>query len=177
MKGVAERLRFSISMTCNNATSCQTSRIIDINLDMASISHNSTQVEHERRVAIFDLLENNSFALESGPSGPYCLRLGIAEKRLVFDVSDENHTPLTAVALSLTPFSKLIKDYFLICESYFEAIKTAPPARIEAIDMGRRSLHDEGSILLVERLKGKIATDLPTARRLFTLICALHWKG
>lgn len=164
-------------MTGDNTISEAANRIIDITLDTATISSNSTEVDHERRVAILDLLENNSFALENGPSGPYCLRLGIAEKRLVFDVSDENHKPLTAVALSLTPFTKLIKDYFFICESYFEAIKTAPPARIEAIDMGRRSLHDEGSVLLVERLKGKIATDLPTARRLFTLICALHWKG
>lgn len=164
-------------MTSDSNTSDPANRIIDITLDKATISSNSTEVDHERRVASLDLLENNSFALEGGPSGPYCLRLGIAEKRLIFDVSDENHTPLAAVALSLAPFTKLIKDYFLVCESYFEAIKTAPPARIEAIDMGRRSLHNEGSVLLVERLKGKIATDLPTARRLFTLICALHWKG
>jgi uncharacterized protein (UPF0262 family) len=164
-------------MTCSNATSESANRIIDIILDKATIAHNSTQVERERSIAILDLLENNCFSLEDGPSGPYCLRLGIAEKRLVFDVSDENHMPISAVALSLTPFSKLIKDYFLVCESYFEAIKTAPPARIEAIDMGRRSLHDEGSVLLMERLKGKITTDFPTARRLFTLICALHWKG
>ena len=154
-----------------------TARIIDIILDEKSIGRNTPEVEHERKIAIFDLLESNVFALESGAPGPYRVRLAIAEKRLVFEVADESHEPLTAVALSLTPFSKLIKDYFLLCGSYYEAIKTAPPARIEAVDMGRRGLHDEGSQLLIERLKGKITTDFTTARRLFTLICALHWKG
>jgi len=153
------------------------SRIIDVILDERSIGRTTPEVEHERKVEIFDLLERNVFALENGTPGPYCVRLAIAEKRLVFEVMDESRTPLTAVALSLTPFSKLIKDYFLVCESYYEAIKTAPPSRIEAVDMGRRGLHDEGSQLLIERLKGKITTDFPTARRLFTLICALHWKG
>ena len=152
-------------------------RIIGVVLDEASIGRTTPEGEHERKIAIFDLLEHNVFALENGVSGPYRLRLAIAEKRLVFEVADENHARLTAIALSLTPFSKLIKDYFLVCESYYEAIKTAPPARIEAVDMGRRGLHDEGSQLLVERLKGKITTDFATARRLFTLICALHWKG
>ncbi len=151
--------------------------IIDIVLDERSIGRTTPEVEHEREIAVFDLLEGNVFALENGAPGPYRLRLGIAEKRLVFEVSDEKHRPLSAVALSLTPFSKLIKDYFLVCESYYAAIKTAPPARIEAVDMGRRGLHDEGSTLLLERLKGKIVTDFATARRLFTLICALHWKG
>jgi uncharacterized protein (UPF0262 family) len=105
------------------------------------------------------------------------LRLSIAEKRLVFEVMDENENLLSAIMLSLTPFRKLIKDYFLVCENYYEAIKTASPSRIEAIDMGRRGLHDEGSRLLMERLKGKVVTDFSTARRLFTLISALHWKG
>lgn len=164
-------------MHSENGTENSTSRIIDIVLDEQSIGRNTPEVDHERQVAIFDLLEGNTFELENGPDGPYCLRLAIAEKRLVFEVADEQHTPITAHMLSLTPFSKIIKDYFLICESYYEAIKTAPPSRIEAVDMGRRGLHDEGSRLLMERLKGKIATDFTTARRLFTLICALHWKG
>jgi uncharacterized protein (UPF0262 family) len=105
------------------------------------------------------------------------LHLSLADNRLVFAVGDEARNPITQLMLSLSPFRRLVKDYFLLCESYLEAIKTAPPSRIEAIDVGRRGLHDEGSQLLVERLKGKIAIDLPTARRLFTLLCALHWKG
>jgi uncharacterized protein (UPF0262 family) len=154
-----------------------TSRIIDIILDEQSIGNTTPEVEHERQVAIFDLLENNLFALENGRPGPYRLRLSIAEKRLIFDVSNEKNIPLAVIMLSLTPFSKLIKDYFLVCGSYYEAIRTATPSRIEAVDMGRRGLHDEGSHLLMERLKGKIITDFTTARRLFTLITALHWKG
>lgn len=152
-------------------------RLIEVVLDEASIGRNTPEVEHERKIAIFDLLEHNVFALVNGAPGPYRLRLAIAEKRLVLEVASENRAALLTLALSLTPFTKLIKDYFLVCESYYEAIKTAPPSRIEAVDMGRRGLHDEGSQLLMERLKGKIATDFPTARRLFTLICALHWKG
>lgn len=152
-------------------------RIVDVVIDDETIGSASTQVDHERRVAVFDLLEQNSFALDGGEPGPYRLRLAIAEKRLILDVMDEHHNGLATFGLSMTPFSKLIKDYFLVCESYFEAIKTSAPARIEAIDMGRRGLHDEGSTLLMERLKGKITTDFLTARRLFTLICALHWKG
>jgi uncharacterized protein (UPF0262 family) len=164
-------------MQSDNSTDTPNSRIIDLVLDENSIGRNTQEVQHERQVAIFDLLEGNVFELENGPPGPYRLRLSIAEKRLIFEISDENSTVLAAHMLSLTPFGKIIKDYFLICESYYEAIKTAPPSRIEAVDMGRRGLHDEGSRLLIERLKGKIVTDFTTARRLFTLICALHWKG
>ncbi|MGZ5849609.1 MAG: UPF0262 family protein [Methyloceanibacter sp.] len=152
-------------------------RLIGVTLDQASLGRNNADVEHEREVAIFDLLENNSFALEGHASGPYTLHLSLAENRLVFAVADPDGAPLTHVMLSLSPFRRLVKDYFLMCESYYQAIKTAPPSRIEAIDMGRRGLHDEGSRLLMERLKGKINTDIATARRLFTLICALHWKG
>ena len=155
----------------------QTSRIIDIILDEQSLGAATPEVEHERKVAIFDLLENNLFTLVNGKSGPYRLRLSIAEKRLVFEVLDEKNSPLAVIMLSLTPFNKLIKDYFLVCGSYYEAIKTASPSRIEAVDMGRRGLHDEGSRLLMDRLEGKITTDFITARRLFTLITALHWKG
>jgi uncharacterized protein (UPF0262 family) len=151
-------------------------RIVDIQLDEHSIARNTPEVEHERKVAIFDLLDNNTFALEGGAPGPYRLRLSITENRLCFQVASES-TDSTTFLLSLSPFNKLIKDYFLVCGSYYEAIKTAPPGRIEALDMGRRGLHDEGSHLLIERLKGKVTTDFETARRLFTLICALHWRG
>jgi uncharacterized protein (UPF0262 family) len=150
--------------------------LIDIQLDENSIARNTPEVDHERKIAIFDLLDHNSFALDGGAQGPYRLRLSIAENRLAFDIACEAGEPVVHL-LSLAPFSKLIKDYFLVCESYYEAIKTAPPSRIEALDMGRRGLHDEGSHLLIERLKGKITTDFETARRLFTLICALHWRG
>lgn len=155
----------------------QTARIVEIKLDEASIGRNTPEIEHERQVAIFDILENNRFALDDGAPGPYRLRLAIVERRLAFEILSEGQPPITTFVLSLTPFSKLIKDYFLVCESYYDAIKTAPPSRIEALDMGRRALHDEGSHILLVRLKGKITTDFETARRLFTLICALHWKG
>lgn len=154
-----------------------TSRLIEITLDDESLGRKSADVEHERKVAIFDLLEDNLFALAEGEEGPYILRLSIAENRLVFAVSDEKQRPITSFMLSLSPFRKLVKDYFLVCETYYEAIKTAPPSRIEALDMGRRGLHNEGSQLLMQRLEGKIETDFDTSRRLFTLICALHWKG
>ena len=166
-----------MNMDAQDSSANSTSRIINVVLDEQSIGNATREVEHERQVAIFDLLETNCFELDNGVPGPYHLRLSIAEQRLIFEIADENQTPVTAIMLSLTPFSKLIKDYFFICESYYEAIKTAPPSRIEAIDMGRRGLHDEGSRLLMERLKGKVTTDFTTARRLFTLICALHWKG
>ncbi|MGC1178336.1 MAG: UPF0262 family protein [Methyloceanibacter sp.] len=152
-------------------------RLVEVTLDSGSIGRNSTDVDHEREVAIFDLLERNSFALEGHEGGPYTLHLSLADNRLVLTVGDANRVPIQHVMLSLSPFRRLVKDYFLMCESYYQAIKTAPPSRIEAIDMGRRGLHDEGSRLLMERLKGKVLIDTPTARRLFTLICALHWKG
>ncbi|HZP09637.1 UPF0262 family protein [Methyloceanibacter sp.] len=152
-------------------------RLVEVTLDQASIGRNTAEVEHERDVAIFDLLEKNSFALEGHDGGPYKLHLSLSDNRLVFTVGDTDGAPIQHVMLSLSPFRRLVKDYFLICESYYQAIKTQPTAKIEAIDMGRRGLHDEGSKLLLERLKGKIAIDLPTARRLFTLLCALHWKG
>lgn len=152
-------------------------RLVEVTLDSGSIGRNSSDVDHEREVAIFDLLERNSFALENHDGGPYTLHLSLADNRLVFTIGDENRAPIANVMLSLSPFRRLVKDYFLMCESYYQAIKTAPASRIEAIDMGRRGLHDEGSRLLRERLKGKILIDIATARRLFTLICALHWKG
>jgi uncharacterized protein (UPF0262 family) len=156
------------------------SRLIEIELDDASIGSYTPEVDHERQVAIFDLLEENFFELADGPEGPYKLRLAIAEQRLVIAViaaAAEAQDPCATFLLSLNPFRGVVKDYFLVCENYFEAIKTAPPSRIEALDMGRRALHDEGSKLLLERLDGKVRMDVPTSRRLFTLVCALHWKG
>jgi uncharacterized protein (UPF0262 family) len=135
------------------------------------------EIEQEREIAIYDLLEANHFAPQGSPGGPYNLVLGIEENRLVFDISLENDEAHGRVMLSMTPFRRVIKDYFLICESYFKAIRTAPPSQIQTLDMGRRGLHDEGSVLLVERLKGKIDVDADTARRLFTLICVLHLRG
>ena len=152
-------------------------RIAELTLDEKTVVRRSPDVEHERKVAIFDLLEENSFAPVGSPGGPYHLRLAIEESRLVFDIRLEDEVPHGKIMLSLTPFRKLIKDYFLICESYYDAIKSAAPSQIEAIDMGRRGLHNEGSSLLKERLGGKIDIDFDTARRLFTLICVLHIKG
>jgi uncharacterized protein (UPF0262 family) len=149
-------------------------RIIDIALDEESVARRSPEVEHERAVALFDLIEENDFVLVGGAAGPYRLHIGIFEQRLVFDVRDEGDNKLRDIVLSLTPFRKVVKDYFLICESYYAAIKKLSPSQIEALDMGRRGLHNEGSELLRERLEGKIEIDLDTARRLFTLICALH---
>jgi uncharacterized protein (UPF0262 family) len=152
-------------------------RLCKITLDEGSIGRSSPDIEHERAVAIYDLLDDNSFAPVANESGPYALQLSIQESRLVFDVRREDGTPLTAHLLSLTPFRRIVKDYFLICDSYYKAIRTSTPSQIEAIDMGRRGLHNEGSELLMERLKEKIEIDFDTARRLFTLICVLHWKG
>lgn len=151
-------------------------RIFDIELDETSLAAGSPDAEHERRVAIFDLLEGNSFALE-GAGGPYRLKLAVQEGKLVFDIAAMDGSPLRVLVLSLSPFRRVIKDYFLICDSYYDAIRHAAPAQIEAIDMGRRGLHNEGSVLLAERLKGKVDVDHDTARRLFTLICALHARA
>jgi uncharacterized protein (UPF0262 family) len=152
-------------------------RLVKITFDENSIGRSSQDIEHERAVAIYDLLEDNVFAPVEHDEGPYVLRLGITENRLVFDIRREDDTPLMAHLLSLTPFRRIVKDYFMICDSYYKAIRTATPSQIEAIDMGRRGLHNEGSELLMERLKEKIDVDFDTARRLFTLICVLHWKG
>jgi len=154
-----------------------TQRLVDITLDEKSIVRRNADIEHERKVAIFDLLEDNHFALTDGPEGPYALVLRLEESRLVFDITVQPSGEQITIALSLAPFRRLIKDYFLVCESYFHAIKTASPSQIEAIDMGRRGLHNDGSELLRERLAGKIELDANTARRLFTLICVLHIKG
>jgi uncharacterized protein (UPF0262 family) len=129
---------------------------------------------HERRVAIFDLLEENEFTPEGSECGPYIVTLGLRDGRLVLEISRSNGAPRDEVSFSLTPFRRLIKDYFLICESYHNAIRTAMPAQIEAIDMGRRGLHNEGSRMVTDSLRNKVEVDFQTSRRLFTLICALH---
>jgi len=152
-------------------------RLVAVTLDENSIGRSGPDIEHERAVAIYDLLESNSFAPEGHARGPFKLNLSITGNRLVFDIRGANDTPVMAHLLSLSPLRRIVKDYFMICDSYYEAIRTATPDRIEAIDMGRRALHDEGSQLLMERLKNKVAVDFETARRLFTLICVLHWKG
>lgn len=158
-------------------TTDKTRRIVDVVLDEESVARRAPEVEHERAVALFDLIEENDFHLVGSQPGPYRLRIGIFEQRLVFDVRNETDEKLRDIVLSLTPFRKVVKDYFLICESYYAAIKKLGPSQIEALDMGRRGLHDEGSDLLRERLDGKIEVDHDTARRLFTLICALHIKS
>jgi uncharacterized protein (UPF0262 family) len=152
-------------------------RLIAVTLDEASIGRSNADVEHEREVAIYDLVEENCFAPKGHDCGPYKLSIAIAENRLVFDIRGATGAPVVTHMLSLTPFRRLVKDYFLICESYYQAIRTSTPSQIEAIDMGRRGLHNEGSELLMERLKDKVEIDFDTARRLFTLICVLHWKG
>ncbi len=151
-------------------------RLVAVTLDEGSIRRSTPDVEHERAVAIYDLLEENGFAVEGHDGGPYALTLSMVDNKLVFDVSEPGKGSVATHILSLTPFRKIVRDYFLICESYYQAIKTASPSRIEAIDMGRRGVHDEGSRILIDRLKGKIDIDFDTARRLFTLICVLHIK-
>jgi uncharacterized protein (UPF0262 family) len=152
-------------------------RIAKVTLDERTVVRRNADVEHERAVAIFDLLEENSFAPAEIGAGPYHLHLCIEEDRLVFDLRSARGKALGKIALALAPFRRIVKDYFTVCESYYAAIRTASPSRIEAIDMGRRALHDEGSDLLRERLAGKVEIDHNTARRLFTLLCVLHIRG
>jgi uncharacterized protein (UPF0262 family) len=160
-----------------DASDSSTRRLLAITLDDQSIGRSNPDTDHERAVAIYDLIEQNMFAPSGHSGGPYALHLSISENRLVFDIRLADGTPVVAHLLSLTPLRRIVKDYFLVCESYYRAIRTATPSQIEAIDMGRRGLHDEGTELLIERLKEKIDLDFDTARRLFTLICVLHWKG
>ena len=155
----------------------KTQRIAGLFLDERNVVRRSPQIEHERKVAIHDLMEENTFVPVGGFEGPYNLHLGIEENRLLFDVRDKDDNGLVCFTLSLGSLRSLIKDYFIVCESYFSAIKTLSPSRIEAIDMGRRGLHDEGGEILRERLVGKAVIDGDTARRLFTLICVLHIRS
>lgn len=152
-------------------------RLIAVDLDRSIGPGPSPEAEHERRVAIYDLVEANSFTLAAHPEGPYRLQLSTADGRLIFDILNEREERLSLIGLSMSPFRRIVKDYFLICESYYAAIKTATPSQIETIDMARRGLHNEGSELLRERLTGKVEIDFDTARRLFTLVCVLHWRG
>ncbi len=156
-------------------------RLIEITLDDASIARAPQQIEHEREVAIYDMLDGNMFALadrrDAHSDGPYRLKLGLVDDKLAMTVNLESGELAVTHMLALSPFRRIMKDYFLVLDSYYQAIRTATPSRIEAIDMGRRGLHDEGSTLLMERLSGKIEVDFETARRLFTLVAALHWKG
>ncbi|MGE5547636.1 MAG: UPF0262 family protein [Solirubrobacterales bacterium] len=152
-------------------------RIIHVQLDEKTMVRRRPEVEHERAIAIYDLLEENHFAPVGEYHGPYHLHLRLADNRLVFDVRTQEDERLLEVPLPLKPFQSIVKDYFLICESYYSAIKKSSPSQIEAIDMGRRGLHNEGSELLKERLMGRIDVDFDTARRLFTLICVLHIRG
>lgn len=152
-------------------------RLIAVTLDDESIGRGAADQEHERAIAIYDLIEDNSFALPGQDRGPYQLRIGMIDSKLALNISDEAGERVIVHILSLSPFRRILKDYFLICESYFAAIRTASPAQIEAIDMGRRGLHNEGAQLLADRLRGKVECDFDTARRLFTLVTALHWKG
>lgn len=151
-------------------------RLSDVVLD-ESIGRSTPDVEHERAVAIFDLVEENVFEPVGHAGGPYHLKLSLVDSKLVFTVTTESGEGVATHILSLTPFRRIIKDYFMICESYYEAIRSATPSRIESIDMGRRGIHNEGSQTLMARLDGKVKMDFDTARRLFTLVCVLYWRG
>jgi uncharacterized protein (UPF0262 family) len=158
------------------------SHISHIEIDDSGLPVPTPEIEQERKVAMFDLLEENSFTLprrddRDVPEGPYHLNLSIRDKRLVFDVGTEGDRQAAEFHLSLGPFRQVVKDYFQICESYFDAVKSSPPSQIETIDMARRGIHNEGSRVLQERLDGKAEIDTDTARRLFTLICVLHFGG
>ena len=154
----------------------ETQRLVDVVLD-ETIGRATPDVEHERAVAIFDLIEENSFAPVGHDAGPYKLNLSLIDSKLVFAITSEAGDAVATHILSLTPFRRIVKDYFMICESYYEAIRSSTPSQIEAIDMGRRGVHNEGSQTLMDRLDGKITMDFDTARRLFTLVCVLHWRG
>ena len=158
------------------------SRIAHIELDDANLPPPTPEIEQERRVAMFDLMEDNTFVLPARddkpvPPGPYNVGLSIREKRLVFDVTTAGHEKAAEFHLSLSPFRQVVKDYFQICKSYFDAVKNLPPSQIETIDMARRGIHNEGARILQERLEGKVEVDEATARRLFTLVCVLHFGG
>jgi uncharacterized protein (UPF0262 family) len=149
-------------------------RISAIALDEKSVVPRTPAIEQECEVAISDLLEKNRFKPKGATTGPYRLALSVKENRLVFDITREEGVRVGRILLSLSPFRGIVKDYFLVCDSYYRAIRTAPPSQIESLDMGRRAVHNEGTTLLLERLSGKVETDFETARRLFTLICVLH---
>ncbi len=152
-------------------------KICHIEINQDGLPTPTPEIEQERKVAIFDLLEANSFQLDhpEAPSGPYRLGLGFKDRKLIFDITTQTHAQAGQIMLALGPFRQVVKDYFQICESYFEAVKNLPPSKIEAIDMARRGIHNEGARILQERMQGKVTLDTDTARRLFTLICVLHF--
>ncbi|MBY0560873.1 UPF0262 family protein [Hyphomicrobium sp.] len=152
-------------------------RLVEITLDAKSLGRANSNIEHEREVAIFDILDGNAFRIEGIDAGPYKLHLSLTDDRLSMAISPSSEAETVEQTVALTPLKRIVKDYFMICESYYEAVRTAPPARIQAIDVSRRGLHDEGSALLKEKLLPRIIVDDDTARRLFTLVCSLHWKG
>lgn len=152
-------------------------RLVSVMLDEASLGRGNPDQEHERAIAIWDIIEENHFSIPGHDGGPYILRISLVDRKLALEIMQQDGAHVVSHLLSLSPFRKVIRDYELICESYYAAIRTASPAQIEAIDMGRRGVHDEASELLRERLSGKVGVDFDTARRLFTLLFALHWKG
>jgi uncharacterized protein (UPF0262 family) len=152
-------------------------KLVAVLLDENSIGRGNADQEHERAIAIYDLVESNSFGVPGHEGGPYELVIALHDAKLAFNIRQEGGDSVITHILSLTPFRRILKDYFMVCESYYAAIRTATPAQIEAIDMGRRGLHNDGAKLLAERLDGKVECDFDTARRIFTLVTALHWKG
>jgi uncharacterized protein (UPF0262 family) len=155
----------------------QRHRLVAVTLDEDSIGRGSPDQEHERAIAIYDIVESNSFYVPGNEHGPYLLKLGIVERKLSFEIQSQDGRWLMTHLLSLSPFRRVIRDYSMVCDSYYSAIRTASASQIEAIDMGRKGLHDEAAELLMQRLEGKVEVDFNTARRIFTLIFALHWKG
>jgi len=166
-----------VTTSSEQASTAASQRLYEVILDEETIGRSNPDVEHERAVAIYDLLQENTFAPVGDTGGPYALSLSISGARLVFDIRRADKTPLVAHHLALSPLRRVVRDYYMVCDSYYVAIRKATPDRIEALDMGRRAVHDEGSQLLMDRLKGKVVVDFDTARRLFTLVCVLHWKG
>ncbi len=152
-------------------------QLVHLSLDDPALTARNADLEHERRVAIFDILENNHFALVDGPSGPYRLKLSLADRGIVFAISDREGAALSRIELSMRPLRRNIRDYFMICESYFEAMRNATPERVETIDQARRALHNESAELLKTSLADKVTLDDDTARRLFTLISVLQMRG
>ena len=152
-------------------------RLVAVTLDEASIGRGNPDQEHERAIAIYDIVEANYFAIPNYDGGPYTLHISLIDKKLCLEVRTQEGAPVVSHHLSLTPFRKVIRDYEMICGSYYQAIRSGSPAQIEAIDMGRRGMHNEAAELLLERLEGKLTLDFDTARRIFTLIFALHWRG
>ncbi|MGE3874906.1 MAG: UPF0262 family protein [Parvibaculaceae bacterium] len=158
-------------------TASSSNRLSAVDIDDSIGSGLSADIDHERRVAIYDLIEDNTFTVVGHQGGPYRLQLSAVDNRIIFDIWSESAERVSMIGLSLSPFRRIVKDYFMICESYFKAIRTSTPSQIETIDMARRGLHNEGSDLLKERLEGKVVVDQATSRRLFTLLCVLHWRG